>query len=38
VPHIVTMSGSGCILQRNGGTFGMYDFTYVRRNGAQDLS
>ncbi len=28
----------GCILQRDGDTFGMYDFAYVRRNGAQDLS
>ena len=28
----------GCILHRDGGTFGMYDFAYVRRNGAQDLS
>jgi len=25
-------------LQRDGDTFGMYDFAYVRRNGAQDLS
>jgi hypothetical protein len=28
----------GCILQRVGDTFGMYDFAYGRRNGAQDLS
>jgi len=27
----------GCILQRNGDTFGMYDFAYVRRNGAQQV-
>ena len=28
----------GCILQRDRDTFAMYDFAYVRRNGAQDLS
>ena len=28
----------GCILKRDGDTFAMYDFAYVRRNGAQDLS
>jgi len=27
----------GRILQRDGDTFGMYDFAYARRNGAQQV-